>query len=398
MRIKKFKADSLNAALKQVREQLGENALILSTKRHKAGGSGNASYVEVVAAVDEMTAKRRARTQRTSSVPQQAAAGRSARRTHFAARMYQQNAGEEGESLATVSSMQTAETRKPAAGASPEPHAAPAIDVNHPVLMRLYAAMKVAGVHHEMIRRLTHDLSLEIPHGGLNSVERLQEALKSGFMKLIRYAPLDIRQAPKPMAIAFVGPTGVGKTTTLAKIAARLKIEHKQKVGLISIDTFRIAAIDQLRTFAHIAELPLQVAYQPEELLQALIEYQDMDFILIDTTGRNPRNPEYLDELQRFLMPLHPLQMHLVLSATTRYAEMEEIVQQYSRIGFHRLLLTKIDEVMHPAIVLNLFKLANSPVTWVTNGQNIPEDLLEAGSEALLNAIIRGWDLSKWIS
>ncbi|MDQ7052426.1 MAG: hypothetical protein Q9P14_05870 [candidate division KSB1 bacterium] len=222
--------------------------------------------------------------------------------------------------------------------------------------------------------------------------------MKNGLLRFIRYSPLDIRQAPKPLAIAFVGPTGVGKTTTLAKIAARLKIEQKQRVGLVSIDTFRIAAIDQLRTFAHIAELPLKVAYQPSELSQALTEYRDMDFILIDTTGRNPRNSEYLHELARFLAPVHPLQMHLVLSATTRYAEMEEIAQQYGKIGFHRLLLTKIDEVMHPAIVLNLFKLSNVPVTWVTNGQNIPEDLLEAGSEALLNAIIRGWDLSKWIS
>lgn len=394
MRIKKFKADSLNNALKQVREQLGENALILSTRRLKDGQSGRASFVEVVAAVDEMTAARQERP-RKSEMSQPQAAGQ---RTHFAARMYQQNSEPADAGFPTVAAVESDSSRRRKAAEEPAEPRVPAIEVNHPVLMRLFTALKLAGVHHEMIRRLMSFLSLEIPQGGLNEAGRLREALKSGLLRFIRYSPLDVRQVQKPLAIAFIGPTGVGKTTTLAKIAARLKIEHKQRVGLVSIDTFRIAAIDQLRTFAHIAELPLKVAYQPDELVQALAEYRDMDFILIDTTGRNPRNPEYLHELARFLAPVHPLQMHLVLSATTRYAEMDEIVQQYGQIGFHRLLLTKIDEVMHPAIVLNLFKLSNVPVTWVTNGQNIPEDLLEAGSEALLNAIIRGWDLSKWIS
>ncbi len=381
MRIKKFKAQSINEALKQVQEQMGENALILSTRRLQQENG----MVEVLAAVDETfsPAPSPAAVEEPRPRPGQ-------RPRHYAARTYHATPGRSMARLRSELPQPVREVDAPENGG--------AIEINHPVLMRLYTALRVAGVHTEMIRKLSGFLNLEVPPAHLNDVTRFAAALKRGFSRYFRTVAEKELPAPRSRVIAFVGPTGVGKTTSLAKIAARMKIDRKKRVGLISIDTYRLGAIDQLRTFAHIAELPLRVAYRREELLAALDEFSEMDIILIDTTGRNPRQPEHLAELQHFLQAVPDLQVHLVLSATTRYAEMEEIVQRYATMGFQRLLLTKIDEVMHPAMILNMYRLTTAPMTWVTNGQRIPEDILAADSAQLLELVTGGWDLSKWIS
>ena len=385
MRIKKIQAGSISEALKQVRDELGENALILSTKTLQQDQHGEGQVVEVVAAVDELAGASGAGTSRP--------AGRRGK-AHYATRIYQENSAAIRNRLPGGESLETEPPASKPAGAGGDR----VVAVNHPVLIKLLTSLKVAGVHTEVIRRVITRLNLVTRESDLANRQALQRAMIKTFAQFIRVSRKTRSSIGLGEVMVLVGPTGVGKTTTIAKIAAKLKIEAKKSVGLISIDTFRIAAIDQLKTFAHLAELPLQVAYTPGELREAVDNFRHMDYILIDTTGRSPRDETYIQELQGFLTPIRPDKIHLVLSATTRFAELEEIIHRYGILAYNSLIFTKVDEVMHPAVILNLYKLATVPIGYITNGQNIPDDIIEAEAETIARYIVHYWDFTTWIN
>ena len=194
-------------------------------------------------------------------------------------------------------------------------------------------------------------------------------------------------QAPRILALA--GPTGVGKTTTLAKLAANANLLDKQQVGLISADTYRIAAIDQLRTFAGILDIPLKVIFSPAELREALNDYSSMDRIFIDTVGRSPTHDERLEELRELMSAHEDLACHLVVSATTRPKDMELICDRFRPSGFSRFIITKIDETTSLGPVLSMIYNEGLPASYLTNGQNVPDDIVLGEENDLLNLILR---------
>ncbi|BHH83387.1 flagellar biosynthesis protein FlhF [Desulforhopalus sp. 52FAK] len=177
--------------------------------------------------------------------------------------------------------------------------------------------------------------------------------------------------------IALIGPTGVGKTTTLAKIAASYLKQHSKSIALITIDTYRIAAVEQLKVYGEIMHLPVDVVITPEQLTQALIRHQDKELILIDTAGRSPRDSFCIDELASFLAPEHNIEKHLVLSATTRENELVETINQFSKLEVANTIFTKIDECLSLGVLLNTQLHNSNPISYITNGQRVPEDLLE---------------------
>lgn len=181
-----------------------------------------------------------------------------------------------------------------------------------------------------------------------------------------------------PRVLVFMGPTGVGKTTTIAKVASRYAMEKQKKVALLTADTYRIAAAEQLRTYANILEVPFRVIYTEEEIQAAVRDFADYDYIFVDTAGHSHQNTELLDNMRRLLKAVGEVaeyQTFLVLSATTKYRDLQKIAASYREVTDYQLFFTKLDETSTMGNLLNLKLYVDTPIAGVTCGQNVPDDI-----------------------
>lgn len=188
--------------------------------------------------------------------------------------------------------------------------------------------------------------------------------------------------------VGLVGPTGVGKTTTIAKLAARFHLQHRYRVGLLTLDTYRIAAVDQLRTYADIIDVPMEVAANPREVRVAMNRLADMDLVLIDTVGRSPRDAARIQELQGLLEESQVDEVHLVLSAVASSASMKTAASLFAPVGISALLLTKLDEATGLGGILPLLRSSGLPLSYVTHGQSVPQDISAADRRQLARALM----------
>ncbi|WP_312097908.1 flagellar biosynthesis protein FlhF [Niallia sp.] len=185
-----------------------------------------------------------------------------------------------------------------------------------------------------------------------------------------------------------IGPTGVGKTTTLAKIAANIILKQQKTVGFITTDTYRIGAIEQLKTYATILDVPLEVCYSMEDFEQATKKLENCDVILIDTAGRNFRNKKYVEDLMQVVDYKREMETLLVLSLTAKQKDLEEIYQQFSAIEIDSFVFTKLDETSSYGAMINLIVSCKKGVAYITTGQNVPDDIVPATPLELVNKII----------
>ncbi|MFN3201736.1 MAG: flagellar biosynthesis protein FlhF [Bradymonadia bacterium] len=199
----------------------------------------------------------------------------------------------------------------------------------------------------------------------------------------------DLLPAPGARRVlAFVGPTGVGKTTTIAKIAARAALMEGRTVALITVDTFRMAAVEQLASYARILECPLRIARDAGELKAALEAFSDRDLVLVDTTGRSPRDTEHVSALGGFFPEGWGGSLVLTVSSSTRERDMFAAVDAYGQLGVETLCVTKLDETDAPGAVYSAVRRAGRPLAWVTTGQRVPEDLEQAEAAPLSARIV----------
>lgn len=412
MLVKVFEAPDMPSALKLVKESLGPDALILSTRTVRKGALGvfGGSLLEVTAAVD--------------SKPGQAARGR-----------------------AQLPPVQTPPVAPPAPPTvvpqlRAESRALPAEELDY---QDLWKRRKVIDPLEDEIRELKKQLSSQNLDGVRSEMDELKALVKElaqrnqapaivpsqppaggpefGLLsaelqrcgleglaaeRIVRAAqdslsPAQLQNPAVVMAffrqtvsslvavtgsfftggagqkrLALIGPTGVGKTTTLAKLAAEYLMNHGSRVALVTIDTYRIAAVEQLKVYGGIMNLPVEVVFNPKQLQEAFARHSDKDLILIDTSGRSPRDEESIRELGTFLDPALGVETHLVLAATTRDGEMRETVRRFGRLGPQSLLFTKIDECDQCGALVNLPVSQNLPISYLTNGQRVPEDLAVA--------------------
>ena len=207
--------------------------------------------------------------------------------------------------------------------------------------------------------------------------------LRKGLRQRLKTAP------EKGAAIqVFVGPTGVGKSTTLAKLAARYALYQGEKVGIITIDHYRIGAIEQMRTYSDITGLPLEVVMSPKELRSAVEKFSGCQRILIDTAGRSSRNLPHIQELAGYIQKLPPCEIFLVISATTKRQDLQLISENFRLLAYNRIIYTKLDETSSYGILLNGSYMTDTPVIYMTNGQSVPDDICLADIETMSSLIL----------
>ena len=197
----------------------------------------------------------------------------------------------------------------------------------------------------------------------------------------------------KPVAEIFIGPTGVGKTTTIAKLASELTVSRKKKVALLTMDTYRIAAAEQLRTYASILEIPFRVIYSVDEMKQAAEDFREYDYIMVDTAGHSLKNEELIRDVENYIRALEDLmecENYLVLSATTKYRDLIEISDAYSEMVAYKLIFTKMDETGAKGNLYNIRMHTGAPIAYITNGQNVPDDIAVFDAQKIVKNLLGG--------
>jgi flagellar biosynthesis protein FlhF len=242
-------------------------------------------------------------------------------------------------------------------------------------LFRLFTQLIDADLSEDLARELVERVRTEASGTELNDplltkarVARMIEA------EISVAGPIAISPGRRRL-VALVGPTGVGKTTTIAKLAANYRLKEKRRVGLITVDTYRIAAVEQLRTYADIIDLPMEVVSTPREMREAVRRLEGLELVLMDTAGRSPRDEIKIQELKAFLTEAGADEVHLVLSSVASARTLEQTAERFKSVGTTALILTKLDEATGLGNLIPLLRSSRLPLSYLTNGQSVPDDI-----------------------
>ncbi|MDX2035180.1 MAG: flagellar GTP-binding protein [Isosphaeraceae bacterium] len=259
-------------------------------------------------------------------------------------------------------------------------------------LIPIYASLLESDVSEAMARRLVRRIAERLDPAELRRADIIKSALREVVEDCIDVAPPVAAVEGTRRTIALVGPTGVGKTTTVAKLAAEFKLSRGIRPGLVTVDTYRIAAVEQLRTYADILDIPLRIAVDPLEIRRSIDELGDVDLVLIDTAGRSPRDEVKIRELGEFLESARPDETHLVLSAAASEKSLLAAVDRFACVRADRVILTKLDEAESFGGVLSILGRADRPISYITTGQAVPDDI-EPANRSRLAALILGQEV-----
>ncbi|HOP75152.1 MAG TPA: flagellar biosynthesis protein FlhF [Bacillota bacterium] len=451
MRVKRYIADSIQEAIARVKNDLGRDAIILHTKPFKEGGFlglFGRRRVEVIAAVDEKPKpSKKDVAQSAVENKEQNVLSNTAfqplplqREPEIKGRIINerpafQETAASGVSIAMAPSVIPVTSTTPATPVTPvtpvtsvtstasvepdlssireeiaemkelirqvaqKPQASPGVSVypaesakstesESGIRDSLRQWLMDAGLSKELAEYLVAGLPETVDASTPQSVilDYCQQRLISDLMFS---EPLKLDNG-KPVIAALIGATGVGKTTTIAKLAAHINLFQGRKVGLITIDTYRIAAVEHLKTYGDIMNLPVEVVYAPSDLDQAIQNLSGCDVILIDTAGRSPHNQTMMEELHRFLTNAQISEILLVLSATTQWRDMVAIEDKFSKIAYTHLIFTKLDETSCLGPVVSLAWKVRRPISYLTVGQNVPDDIEVAQPQKLVTELFKG--------
>lgn len=373
-----YRAKSMKDALTRVRRDLGGDAVILAARevrRRRLFGLGARSVVEVTA-TDRMPSE----TTATS-----AAAGRSTPSVSAPIASSPALQAQFGEELSRLHMMVETLSRHGRID-----HLLPDLPAE---LVPVYSQLIEADIPEVLTRRLVRHIAEGLEPDQFGDDEAIRVALREAVAQCIPVAPPISPVVGARRVVALVGPTGVGKTTTVAKLAANFKLAHGARVGLITVDTYRIAAVEQLRTYAEIIDLPLAVVNDPSEMARALDELGAVDLVFIDTAGRSPRDEVKIRELAEFLRQARPDEIHLVLSAVAGQRSLKAAVDRFAAVQVDRLILTKLDEADSLGGILGVLGLSGRPVSYLTTGQAVPDDIEPADRMRLARLILNQEDL-----
>ncbi len=401
MIIKKYQGTSEADAVQKAKDDLGKDAVIMNVKIVKQRGLSRLfkkSYTEVTAAVDEPEHRKEearparshsqevTRTVRETEAIKEAAATKAEEVSSQKQTTDKTSAIEER--LDTLAQMLERQIQDPKQEET-ESEEEQAADPNSKIIKLLYDQL----VNNEVTEENAKEILDEIDNKRQNL--QLDDLLASVYQKIVlKLGQMKTIELPEehPKLVFFVGPTGVGKTTTIAKLASRYKLEKECRLAIITADTYRVAAVEQIRTYANILSVPIDVVYSADELKQSIEKYQEYDLILIDTAGRSHKNEEQKEDLRQLLEVVrdYDQEIYLVVSATTKYRDLVKITQTYSDISSYRLLFTKTDETGALGNILNIRMLTQAPLSYMTFGQNVPDDISETDAQYIAKQLLGG--------
>lgn len=398
MQLKTYRARSMSDALARVKADLGRDAVILHTRTLKRGGVlgvGARSQVEITATADahlvEGGAQRSSRTAPQTPASAQPGAPAGVRPEYpptaaeAPASRLDRRAGPTSDAVLrrdveAIRDMVDELLRDRRRAEQPQ-LPAELIDYYTELVGQAVAVELASRIVGHVWRRLD-DSGKPGPARRLTGAaatardRRIRQELAQCLSEMIPPAsPLKLKTDAGPTIVAMVGPTGVGKTTTIAKLAANMKLREHKRVGLVTIDTYRIAAVEQLKTYAQILDVPLLSVVTPEEMKTAIARLSDRDLILIDTAGRSQKDEARLAELKHFLAAAEPNQVHLVLSTTSREDAIRDTIQHFAAVGADHLIFTKLDEAIGLGVILNVVESVGMRLSYLTNGQSVPDDI-----------------------
>jgi flagellar biosynthesis protein FlhF len=252
--------------------------------------------------------------------------------------------------------------------------------------MPYYERLIERGLEAKTVQGLLHDVRLGLP--AETSACHIQQALQTAIAGRVKTSGPLMNRDDRKKTVILVGPTGVGKTTTIAKLAAYYRQQERRSVALVTLDTYRIAAVDQLRMYADLIGVTLDVALTRGDALRCIARRNDADLILVDTAGRSPGDRVGMTEVRDILSLNHPVDVHLVLSATTRERDLKQYTTHYRGIPFNRLLFTKLDETTGIGGAFDLMRMTGVPLSYFCVGQRVPEDLELVRPERLADLLL----------
>ena len=404
MIVKKYTAATETDAVLKAREELGSGAVVLNVKTVKQRGIARLfkkDFVEITAALDEkesQTAAPQAPVQEARSFIM----GTNERRDYSVSGSFTEASIEK--KLDTLQNLladqikkneddrlraeKTAEDTKESGTAAENKE-----NGNIKYLRMIYNKLIESEVDEKVANMIIEDIDTS-----LKKESNIDNIISAIYQKIILKLgePEAVNTDNGRTAVFFLGPTGVGKTTTIAKLASEFKLNKGLKVALITADTYRIAAVEQLNTYAGILDVPVSVIFTPEERVEALNKESDYDLILIDAAGRSHRNTEQVGELEQLLEVTEKAELglniekYLVMSATTKYRDLLNITDAYKDIKDFRLLFTKLDETNAYGNILNIRIHTGAPLSYITSGQDVPEDISVVDVQDLAKRLIIG--------
>lgn len=378
MVIKKYLVKDMNEALTRIRYEMGKDAIIISQRKvRKPGFSGyfKPKMVEVTAALENNKIDKNSKYKKNDDI----------------------DINESINSIKKLMKDKTKELNKSSDNQKEEITINPAsIDDNikdevKEIKDLLNKVIKNTVKEKEEDEVVSYLRDIDVEEALLEDLLRKEydslDKFKEDFKELIKE---DVKISTEGLygKVVLVGPTGVGKTTTIAKLAGRLALIDKKKVGLITIDTYRIGAVDQLRTYAEIMNIPFKVVITLKEMESAVDDLKDCDIILIDTTGRSSKNTMQISELRAFTQKIVPDCTMLVISGTTKNRDIDTILNGYSELNYEKLIITKLDETSTYGSIYNISKKSSKPIAYITTGQNVPDDIKSPSFEEIEKLIL----------
>jgi len=368
MKVKKYTAPTMPEAMKLIRKELGADAVILSSKEIQDGGFlgfFQKRKIEVVAALDPSPVPKKQSMTNTLKNPQ--------------AMEKNQKGQMETELINEMKHMRRILEQQSLQANSFK--FAPDFQVIFQYLLD---------------QEIEEDIATTIIENVLKKLEENQVSPTSSVIITEVKREIDAQLdelsfqgiSPTARVVHFVGPTGVGKTTTLAKVAAKSILQENRKVAFITMDTYRIAAIEQLKTYAKILDTPVEVVYSIEDYRNAIQKLKGYDLILVDTAGRNYRDEQYVKELTQNIVEAENVENYLVLSLTAKPRDINDIYHSFRHVNIKALIFTKVDETRQYGSLLNLPLAHQKGIAYITNGQEVPDNLVEPSKEIISNYIV----------
>lgn len=399
MIVKKYTGKDETEAVMKAKDDLGSNAVVLNVRTMKQRGLAKIfkkDFVEITAALEEKDFAQNVNNNKPtfSRVSSEAIKKQQSQINLLADDRADTNAPKQSEIIEKkLDSLHDMLRNQMVKEEDVKPVVRPENNANFKSLKLIYNKLLENEVSEKYANAIINDIE-----NSMKKESNLDSILASVYQKIILKfgEPEAIEDDDRRKIVFFIGPTGVGKTTTIAKLASDFKLTRSKNVAMITADTYRIAAVEQLNTYASILDVPVNVIYSPSEIVESIEELSDYQMIFVDTAGRSHKNTEQRDEIIEMISNVRnsdidaDIVIFLVMSVTTKYRDMVNICDAYKSLNSYRLLFTKLDETDSVGNILNIKLYTGAPISYITCGQNVPDDIESIDVQKLAKSLLGG--------